>query len=314
MRALVTGATGFVGRHLMKRLRDPLVLSRNPEAARQLFPSAKVRRGGWAESIASALTGHPCDAVFHLAGEPIAEGRWNESKKQRIRNSRVAGTRALVDAISQAEVKPGALVSASAVGYYGSQGDRILGEDSAAGKGFLADVCCEWEAEAARAETLGVRVVSLRIGIVLGSGGGALAAMLTPFKLGLGGPLGSGRQWTPWIHVDDLVDLALFAAQSEQSRGALNAVAPGTIRNREFAAALGRALHRPAIMPAPAFALRLVLGEFANVLLASQRVVPSKLRAAGYAFRFADINAALAEALSKPTNAVETAPRPEAVR
>lgn len=306
MRALVTGATGFIGRGLMNRFPLAAVLTRRPEAAAEMFPTAAIWRSGSAQAIAEALTGHSCEVVFHLAGEPVAQARWTTQTKRRIRESRVEGTRVLVEGINLSKVRPKVLVSASAVGFYGDQGERTLSEDSAGGDGFLADVCRDWEEQAARAEQLGVRVVSLRIGLVLGRGGGALSAMLTPFKLGLGGRLGPGTQWTPWIHIDDLVRIAIFAAEHEKLRGPVNAVAPALVRNKDFTAALGRALRRPAILPAPAFALRAVLGEFASVLLASQRVVPAKAQTAGFQFRCRDLESALG-AILQPKAVSETA-------
>jgi hypothetical protein len=223
-------------------------------------------------------------AVVHLAGESVA-GRWNREKKRAIRDSRVLGTRHLVKAIGEAKAKPGVLVCASAVGYYGNRGDEELTEEAAPGSDFLAEVCQAWEAEARRAEEHGVRVVMLRNGIVLGRGGGALTQMLLPFKLGLGGPVGSGKQWMPWVHVDDVVGIILHSIQQAAVRGAVNATAPAPVRNREFTQTLARLLRRPAVLPAPAFGLKILLGEFADVLLASQRAVPRRIQGAGYTFR-----------------------------
>jgi uncharacterized protein (TIGR01777 family) len=237
------------------------------------------------------------DAVLHLAGESVAEGRWTATQKNRIRDSRVLGTRHLVQGIAQAARKPAVLVSASAVGYYGDRGDEELTESARPADDFLARVCVDWEREAVAAEKAGVRVVTARTGIVLGAGGGALAKMLTPFKLGGGGPLGNGRQWMPWIHVADLARLYVHAAETSSIQGAMNAVAPHPVRNSEFTKALGRALHRPAFIPAPYFGLRLLFGEFAQVLFASQRVIPRVALDSGFVFQFPEIAAALREIL-----------------
>ena len=238
------------------------------------------------------------DVIFHLAGESVAEGRWTSAQKARIRESRVVGTQNLVAGIARAEPRPRVLVSASAVGYYGDRGEEELTEASAPGYDFLADVCVEWERAARVAEQHGVRVVLARTGIVLGQGG-ALAKMLTPFKLGAGGPLGNGRQWMPWIHVADLARLYLHAADTTSIQGPMNAVGPHPVRNSEFTKALGRALHRPAFMPAPYLGLRLVFGEFAKVLFASQRVIPQVAIDTGFHFEYPQIAAALAEILKR---------------
>jgi uncharacterized protein (TIGR01777 family) len=232
------------------------------------------------------------DGVVNLAGESIA-GRWSDEKKRRLRESRIAGTRRLVEAIALAAERPTVLVSVSAVGYYGDRGEEALTEDSDPGGDFLAQLCQEWEAEAQRAEGLGLRVARLRLGVVLDRNGGALAQMLAPFRLGAGGPLGSGRQWFPWIHRADVVGLFRFALERAEAAGPINAAAPELVRQGEFAEALGRALHRPAFVPTPAFALRLLFGEFAGTLLGSQRVLPERAEALGYAFRFPQIEPAL---------------------
>lgn len=300
MRTLVTGATGLIGRNLVKALESPVVLSRNPENAKRALNVSETY--AWEPEAgpppAEALRG--VDVVFHLAGDPVAEGRWTAGKKGRILSSRVLGTRNLVSRLESLEQKPRALISASAVGYYGARGDEVLDENSTAGNDFLAEVCKSWEAEATRAAGFGVRVVTPRIGVVLGPGGGALAKMLAPFKLGLGGRLGSGRHWMSWIHVDDVVGLLLHAAQVKGISGALNAVAPAPVTNREFTRELASALHRPAIFPAPEFALRLALGEVTSVLLASQRVMPRVAEKTGYRFRHATLDRALRAALGQP--------------
>jgi len=300
MKALVTGATGFVGARLLRLLDQPTVLSRDAERARRSLGSLAASVFPW-----DPLRGPPppeafagVDVVLHLAGESVAEGRWTTAQKARIRDSRVLGTRHLVQGIARAERRPSTLVSASAVGYYGSRGDEELTESAPPAHDFLADVCVAWEAEALAAEQHGVRVVTTRTGIVLGAGGGALGKMLTPFKLGAGGPLGSGRQWMPWIHVADLARLYMHAATTPAVRGPMNAVAPHPVRNAEFTKALARQLRRPAFLPAPYLGLRLLFGEFAEVLFASQRVIPRVALDTGFEFHFPDIAAALQDILS----------------
>jgi uncharacterized protein (TIGR01777 family) len=298
MRALVTGATGFIGGRLLEKLTQPAVLSRAPELALRRLGN-KVGVHGWdpAAGPAPAQAFAGVDTVFHLAGEPVAEGRWTAAKKQRIRQSRVEGTRNLVAAIESLPERPKILVSASAVGFYGDRGDEMLEETSAPGQDFLAGVCREWEAEALRAASLGIRVVTARIGLVLGPSGGALARMLTPFKLGLGGRLSSGRQWMPWVHLDDLVGLLLHAAGNAAISGAMNAVGPAPVTNREFTETLATVLNRPAIFPVPAFAIRLMFGEVADVLLGSQRVLPKVAERTGYRFRYPMLPHALRAAI-----------------
>ena len=293
----VSGATGFVGRRLCRRLKEPRVLTRSPESvASDLSGYACFRWDPEREHPPeTALDG--CAAIFHLAGEPVAEGRWTRSKRARIRDSRVLGTRNLVAGLGEMDVPPRVLVSASAVGIYGSRGDDRLTEQSSGADGFLADVCREWEAEAMQAADLGIRVVTVRIGLVLGAEGGALAKMLPLFRLGLGGRLGDGLQWVPWIHVADLADLLVFASENHDLQGPLNGTAPNPVTNRAFTKALARAVHRPALFPAPGFGLRLGLGKFASVLLASQRAVPTVALKAGFQFRHPTIEGALAEIL-----------------
>ena len=296
MRALVTGATGFIGQRLLASLERPVILSRRPEVAKRTVGNAEVF--AWEPESGpppiASLDG--VDIVFNFAGESVAGGRWTAQRKERIRSSRIVGTRNLVDGIESQKKRPRVLVSASAVGYYGSRGDEVLQESAAPGSDFLAEVCQAWEAEAQRAAQFGVRVVTPRIGLVLGRGGGALARILIPFRLGLGGRLGSGRHWMPWIHLDDLVGIFLHAAKSGIS-GPMNAVGPSPVTNREFTRALAAALHRPAVFPIPAFALRVMFGELASVLLASQRVVPHVAVSAGYRFRYTSLDDVLGEIL-----------------
>jgi uncharacterized protein len=297
MKIAITGASGLVGRRLLDEFHSHslTVLGRG---ARDLPVGTKFAH--W-----DALTGPPpaegltgADVVVHLAGEPVAQ-RWTDSAKARIRDSRVIGTRNLVEGLGRLLRPPRVLVCASAVGIYGSRGDEVLSEASAPGTGFLAEVCQAWEKEAEAAAGLGARVVRVRIGIVLAQDGGALAKMLPPFRAGLGGPLGSGRQWMSWIHLDDLAGIVFHAVGHDTVRGAINAVAPAPATNRQFTRALAGALHRPAFLPVPEIALRLLFGEMAEVLLGSQRALPFAAQASGYKFQHPDLNAALAQILGR---------------
>jgi len=298
MTALLTGGTGLLGRALAKKLNGVTVLTRNP-AAHTAQGALTFAHWDPEKGIVptESLKGH--DTVFHLAGEPVAEGRWTTDKKRRIRDSRVLGTRHLVQGLSQLETKPKVLVSASAVGFYGDRNDEILDESSRVGDGFLADVCAEWEREALQAQRHGIRVVTVRIGIVLSPEGGALGRMLPPFKLGAGGPLGGGQQWMPWIHLNDVVGIFLHAAKSEEVQGAMNAVSPEPVTNAAFTQALGKTLHRPAFFPVPKLALRLAFGEMGGVLTSSQRALPTVAQRTGYTFEFAQLQTALADLLSR---------------
>jgi uncharacterized protein len=297
MRALVTGATGFIGKSLLSRLSEPVVLTRHPERFDQAQPGIQVHRWDPMQGPPPEAAWRGVEVVFHLAGEPVAEGRWTAKKKMRIRDSRRVGTANLVRGLAALEEPPRVLVSASAVGYYGDRGDELLPETAAPGNDFLAEVCRLWESAAGEARRFGLRVVNPRTGIVLGCGGGALAKMLPPFKFGLGGRLGSGRQWMPWIHLDDLVGLLLHAAQHDEIDGPMNAAAPHPVTNRQFTAALASVLHRPAFLPAPGAMLKLVVGEFAEVLLASQRVEPQVALRSGYQFSYPELQPALTQIL-----------------
>jgi uncharacterized protein (TIGR01777 family) len=233
-------------------------------------------------------------AAVHLAGEPLAEGRWTEERKRRIRSSRVQGTRLLAESLARLEPRPGVLVSASAVGIYGDRGDDLLDEASAPGSDFLAEVAREWEGATAPARDAGIRVVTLRFGVILSREGGALPRMVQPFLLGVGGPIGNGKQWMSWIAIDDAIRVTLTALQDPALHGPVNVVSPEPVRNAEFADTLGKVLHRPALVPAPAFALRLLFGEMADAaLLASQRVVPGKLEALQFPFQYRSLAHAL---------------------
>lgn len=297
MRVLVTGATGFIGRHLAARLTRPAVLSRDPMRARAALGPVDAFR--WDPEAGppphEAFDG--VDAVIHLAGENLGAGRWTKERKALILGSRQAGTRNLVRTLAVLPRRPSVLVCASAVGYYGSRGNEILDEAQGPGRDFLAQVCVAWEAEASQARSFGMRVVSPRIGLVLGAGGGALAALLPIYRAGVGGPFGLGGQWMPWVALDDVVGMLLHAASTPALDGPMNVVGPAPVTNRDFARALGKALGRPAIVPLPPFALRLAVGEFADALLASQRVVPGVADATGYRFACADLPAALRAAL-----------------
>lgn len=295
MRVVVTGGTGFVGASLCERLvargHDVVALTRDASRARD-HVHPRVRVASWAEGAAWEGFLDGAGALVHLAGETIAQ-RWTARAKERIAASRIESARRLEAAARKAGKAPAVLVSASAVGYYGPHGDEILDETAPPGEGFLARLCVDWEAAAAAFEHLGVRVVRLRAGLVLAPGGGALAKMLPPFKAFVGGPAGTGKQWTSWIHRDDLVDLYVFAVENAAASGPMNATAPEPVTARAFAAALGRALHRPSFVPAPAPVLRLAFGEMASVVLTGQRVVPQKALDLGFAFRHPEVGAAL---------------------
>jgi uncharacterized protein len=297
MNITISGASGLIGRRLLQVLGEKghalHVLSRH---AGTKLP-AGVRLSLW-----DPMTGEPprqslenADALIHLAGEPVGQ-RWTAEVKRRIRESRVGGTHRLVEGLATLPRRPAVLVCASATGYYGSRGDEILDESSAPGSGFLPEVCVSWEQEAQRAATLGLRVVIIRIGLVLDARGGALLRMLRPFRLGLGGRLGSGRQWISWIHLADLAELFRMAVQGAFS-GLLNGVAPTPVSNSEFTGQLAAALHRLALFPNPPFLLRVIFGEMAGILLESQRVIPRAAEAAGFRFRFPQLGPALADLL-----------------
>ena len=294
MRITVTGASGLIGSKLVEHLRsrgdEVTTLSRNPSS-----PGAVAWQPEQEPAPAAALSGR--DAVVHLAGENVAQ-RWSDDAKRRIRESRELGTRNLVAGIEAADPRPRVLVSSSAVGYYGPHGDERLDEDTPAGQDFLAEVCVIWEREALRSEALGLRVATIRTGVVLDQGGGALAKMLPFFKLGVGGPVAGGGQYMPWIHVDDVVGIYLAALDGDAWHGPINASAPEPVTNKAFSKALGRALRRPAFAPVPGLAVRALYGEMAEIVTTGQRVIPTAALEHGYAFAHPDLDEALRSALS----------------
>lgn len=299
MHILITGGTGFIGGALAEGLRRDghavTVLTRNPDAARQRLPA-----GCTAIDDLAPLEG--VDAVVNLAGENLGAGRWNAERKQAFRDSRLDTTGRLIAWLGTLSRRPAVLISGSAIGYYGARGDETITEDSRPGSDFSARLCRDWEAVAAQAEVLGVRVSTLRTGVVLGRSGGkvagALAQMLPAFRLGGGGRMGSGRQWMSWIHLDDEVALIRWLIDQDAARGAYNATAPAPVTNAEFAKTLGRALHRPAWLPMPGFALRAIVGEMAEILLTGQKVLPQRSLDQGFKFRFPTLEAALADVLA----------------
>jgi uncharacterized protein (TIGR01777 family) len=303
MRVTVTGATGLIGPRLVRSLQargdEVTVLSRDPTRAKATLPGAVAVRWDPMREPAPAEALQGRDAVVHLAGEGIAQ-RWTKSAKQAIRESRVIGTRELVRGLASLgeSERPGALVSSSGIGYYGAHGDEPIDEEAPAGLDFLAQVCVAWEEEARAAERLGVRVVRLRTGVVLDPGGGALGKMLPPFKLGIGGPVAGGAQYIPWIHVDDVVGIAVAAIEGAQWHGAVNATAPEPQRNRDFSKALGKALRRPSLLPVPGVALRLLYGEMAAIVTRGARALPARALMNGYEFRYPQLDAALQAALT----------------
>lgn len=307
MRVFMTGGTGLIGSALVRRLLDRgesvVVLSRRPEHAKQTWGAEvevvagdPTHVGPWMDAVAA------CDAVVNLAGANIFNRRWNADFKQLIRDSRVKSTENVVAALAKnprhADGTAKTLVNASAIGYYGPRDDEELTEDAAPGDDFMAKACVDWEKAAHAAEQHGVRVALIRTGIVLAKAGGALEKMLTPFKMFVGGPVGSGRQYMSWIHIDDEVGVILLALDNAAAAGPLNATAPNPVTNREFSKALGRALHRPSFMKAPGFGIRVMLGEVATVVTTGQRVVPKKALDAGYVFKFTEVEAALRTVLA----------------
>ena len=302
MRVAVTGATGSIGRAVVAALRErgdePVALSRDAERA---TAELGIEAHTWADpkaepAPAGALSG--ADAVIHLLGESVAQ-RWSERATREIRASRVDGTRNLVDGLRAAEPRPRVLVSQSASGYYGPRGDEPVDESAPAADDFLARVCVDWEAEAARAEELGMRVARTRTGVVLAEGGGALEKMLPPFKAGVGGPVAGGRQYVPWVHVDDVAGALAFCAGQDGANGAVNLSAPEPVTNRELSRALGRVLRRPAVLPVPGVALKVLYGEMAQIVTTGVRMVPRRLEELGYPFERPDLEDALRAATGR---------------
>jgi uncharacterized protein (TIGR01777 family) len=300
MKVALTGATGFIGCRLVAALRrrgyEVKVFSRDASRARRLGIEDIVE---WEPLSGPAPELSGLDAVVSLAGARVDQ-RWTDAAKRRIFDSRVLGTRNLVAGLAQAEPRPSVLVSASAAGYYGDRGSQVLEEEAGPGSDFLARLCVEWEGAAEEASELGMRVVKVRTGVALDRSGGALSRLLLPFRLGLGGPVGSGRQFMPWIALDDLVGIYIAALEGSHWSGAVNGCAPNAATNKEFARALGRALHRPAVVPVPPLALHLIFGEMGSVLTVSQRMVPARPVACGYEFRHPELAGALEAALSRP--------------
>ncbi|HEY5318891.1 MAG TPA: TIGR01777 family oxidoreductase [Solirubrobacteraceae bacterium] len=300
MKVTITGATGLLGSRLVATLKDRgdevTALSRDPvRATERLGVPAEQWDLLAGPAPADALAGR--DGVIHLAGAPVAQ-RWSEDAREQIRSSRVQGTANLVAGLETADPRPAVLVSASASGIYGDRGAEELDEGASTGNDFLAEVCAGWEAAADRASALGVRVTKLRTGIVLDAGGGALEKMLPPFRLGVGGPVAGGKQYMSWIHLDDVIGLYLAALDGEDWSGPVNGCAPGAVTNAEFSHALGRALHRPAVLPVPGLALRAMYGEMASIVTGGQRMVPARAQALGYPWAHADLDAALRSALA----------------
>jgi uncharacterized protein len=298
----VTGASGMIGRRLVAELQrtgwEVTILSREPVRAQHALGEVETYRWEPVEEPAPAQALAGRDAVAHLAGEPVSQ-RWTPAAKRAIHDSRVIGTENLLAGLRHAEPRPRTLVASSAIGYYGARGSEPIEEEAAPGSDFLAEVCVAWEAQAERAARLGLRVVVVRTGVVLDRTGGALAKMLLPFQLGIGGPVAGGRQYLPWIGAEDVVGIFLSALGEERWEGAVNATAPVPVSNREFARALGRALHRPAVLPVPGLALEALYGEMAQIVTTGVRAVPARPLVLGYEFRHPELNEALRAALGR---------------
>ncbi|WP_460046867.1 TIGR01777 family oxidoreductase [Pseudomonas sp. S2_H01] len=299
MHILLTGGTGLIGRRLCRHWRDQghqlTVLSRKPEDVPRLC-GAGVRGIAHPDDISDQTV----DAVINLAGAPIADRPWTRKRKMLLWDSRITLTEQLITWLERREQKPRVLISGSAVGWYGDGGERELDESSApVSEDFASRLCIAWEETAQRAEGLGIRVVLLRTGLVLARDGGMMQRLLPPFKLGMGGPIGNGRQWMPWVHIDDQIAAIDFLLNRDDAQGPYNVCAPSPVRNRDFAKTLAAILHRPAFMPMPAFALKVLMGELSILLLGGQRASPSRLQAAGFTFRFTDLHAALENLLGR---------------
>lgn len=306
MKILITGATGLIGTTLCRSLatdgHELVALSRSAGGPAGLAV-AEVHQWDTQAGPPPQASLKGVDAVVNLAGEPIVARRWSDAQKKLIRDSRVITTRNLVEGLRSADRKPSVLVNSSAVGFYGDRGDEQLEESSPPGHGFMSEVCQEWEREALRASELGIRVVTVRTGVVLSAEGGALQKMLAPFKLGLGGPLGSGKQWFPWIHIRDIVGIYRHAIFNSSLAGAVNGAAPEAATNSEFTRELARVLHRPAFLPVPEMALRVLMGEMSEVLFVSERVVPEVALSSGYEFHYPMLAGALEDLLGSSKTA-----------
>ncbi len=302
MNFLITGGTGFIGTRLSTVLLDKghniTVLTRDINKAKLKQGEKINKRVNLIDSLADLAEDTQCDVIINLAGEPISDGRWSSKKKKKLIDSRVSITESVIELIARLSKRPALLISGSAIGYYGSHQDEELTEERAPHKEFTNELCVRWEESARGAEKYGVRVVLLRTGIVLGAGGGALSKLLPPFKLGLGGRIGSGMQWMSWIHIDDHIGIILHIVKDNSITGPINATAPNPVRNREFASTLGRVLRRPAVMPVPGFILKLIYGEMAKALLLSgQKVLPKKAEDSGYTFLFPELEGAFRDIL-----------------
>jgi uncharacterized protein len=306
MRVFVAGGSGMIGSRLIRQLRarqdNVVLLTRRPDAVRKelgadctIVEGDPMQPGAWMDAVAD------CDAVVNLTGQNLFHKRWNEAYKQLLRDSRVKSTQHVVEALARsprtAAGQSKTLVNASAIGYYGPRGDEEVTEETPPGDDFLARLCVDWEDAARKVEASGVRLAIVRIGVVLAKEAGALAQLLTPFKMGVGGPVGSGKQWMSWVHHEDIVGILLLALDNPSAAGPINGTAPNPVTNKDFAKALGRALNRPSFVPTPGFALKLGLGEVADVVLTGQRVLPRKALALGYPFKYPTLDEALKDLL-----------------
>lgn len=296
MKILITGGAGFIGTPLTKELRsaghDVIITTRRKSDSKDTI------RWSLPDLIPPDVISE-IDAVINLAGEPIAPKRWTEERKKLILSSRIDTTRALVESIKNSDKNPKVFISASAIGYYGPRDEKPVNEYTSPSLGYLASVCLQWEAEAQKAEDLGLRVVRVRIGGVLDADGGLLAQMVGPFKFFAGGPIGDGKQWFSWIHRDDMIGIIKYAIENDSVSGPVNVTAPNPVTNKEFSKALGKALHRPSSVTVPAFAVKLALGELSSIILTGQRVIPEKILEAGYEFKYPEVNEALKAIFTK---------------